>query len=79
MKTLIEYIEKDADLPTIKAGLKLERWSINQVIEKTTQYWQKEILQTTWYKENQNNIKLMIQCVETNESDAKEFLEGITL
>ena len=74
MKTLIEYIEKDADLPTIKAGLKLERWSINQVIEKTTQY-----LQTTWYKENQNNIKLMIQCVETNESDAKEFLEGITL
>ena len=79
MKTLKEYIEKDADLSTIKAGLKLERWSIDQVIEKTTQYWQKEILQTTWYKENQNNIKLMIQCVETNESDAKEFLEGITL
>ena len=79
MKTLIEYIEKDADLSTIKAGLKLERWSIDQVIEKTTQYWQKEILQTTWYKENQNNIKLMIQCVETNELDAKEFLEGIIL
>ena len=78
MKTLTEYIKKDADLPTIKSGLKLERWSIDQVIEKTTHYWQKEILKTAWYKENQNNIKLMIQCVETNELNAKEFLKGIT-
>jgi len=76
MKTLIEYIEIDADLPLIRNGLELGRWDIPQVIERTSQYWQRELLQSEWYEANQKDIALMLETVETNKREAVQFLNG---
>tara|TARA_R110002020_G_scaffold294572_1_gene510340 strand:+ start:416 stop:652 length:237 start_codon:yes stop_codon:yes gene_type:complete len=78
MKTLIEYIKRDADLPLIRNGLELGRWDIPQVIDKTSGYWQRELLQSEWYKANQKDIALMLETVETNKRDAAQFLKGET-
>ena len=50
MKTLTEYIKHDADLPLIRNGLELGRWDIPQVIERTSHYWQRELIKSKWYK-----------------------------
>jgi hypothetical protein len=76
MKTLIEYIKNDADLPLIRNGLELGRWDIPQVIERTSQYWQRELIKSKWYKANQKDIALMIETVETNKREAVHFLNG---
>lgn len=76
MKTLTEYIKHDADLPLIRNGLELERWEIPQVIERTSQYWQRELIQSEWYKANRKDIALMLETVETNEREAVAFLKG---
>jgi hypothetical protein len=76
MKTLTEYIKHDADLPLIRNGLELGRWNIPQVIDKTSRYWQRELLQSEWYKANQKDIALMLETVETNKRDAVQFLKG---
>ena len=76
MKTLTEYIKHDADLALIRNGLELERWDIPQIIEKVSGYWQRELLQSKWYKANQKDIALMLETVETNEREAVQFLKG---
>jgi|DEB0MinimDraft_12_1074336.scaffolds.fasta_scaffold09974_12 hypothetical protein len=76
MKTLIEYIKQDADLPLIRNGLELGRWDIPQVIERTSQYWQRELIKSKWYKANHKDIALMLETVETNEREAVQFLNG---
>ena len=76
MKTLTEYIKHDSDLPLIRNGLELGRWDIPQVIERTSQYWQRELLQSDWYKANQKDIALMLETIETNEREAVQFLNG---
>jgi len=76
MKTLTEYIKNDTDLPLIRNGLELGRWDIPQVIERTSQYWQRELLQSEWYKANHKDIVLLRETVETNEREAVQFLKG---
>jgi len=76
MKTLTEYIKNDADLPLIRNGLELGRWDIPQVIERTSQYWQRELLQSDWYKANQKDIAILLETVETNKREAVQFLNG---
>jgi len=76
MKTLTEYIKNDADLPLIRNGLELGRWDIPQIIEKASGYWQRELLQSDWYKANQKDIALMLETVETNKREAVQFLNG---
>jgi len=76
MKTLTEYIKNDADLPLIRNGLELGRWSIPQVIERTSHYWQREVIKSEWYKANQKDIALMLETVERNKREAVQFLKG---
>ncbi len=76
MKTLTEYIKHDADLPLIRNGLELGRWDIPQVIERTSHYWQRELIKSEWYKANQKDIALMLETVETNKRDAVQFLKA---
>jgi len=76
MKTLTQYIKQDADLPALVNGLELERWNVAQVIERTSQHWQRELMQSQWYEDNQSNVRLMLETIETNKRDAMAFLKG---
>ena len=76
MKTLTEYIKNDSDLPLIRNGLELERWNVAQVIERTSDYWQRELMKSEWYKANKTDIALMLETVEINKREAFEFLKG---
>ena len=60
MKTLTQHIEP-----------------ITQPIsERTSQYWQRELIRGQWYKDNQCDVKLMLETIETNKLEARAFLQG---